>query len=186
MTGVDRLWYLADEATQQAEQTYHDLRDRYDDPGEFSKQRWVSRERFRVIVERITDNGLPYGAHAIVTRGDGAVLLVRHAQVGKWVLPGGEVGPGEGFEAAAIRELREEAGIEATLEGLGLLGRVEFRSDDHTTWGALPVYAASADTTDLTVADPDGEITDAQWVRTLPEDTRDREVLQSWCRRNVW
>jgi 8-oxo-dGTP diphosphatase len=186
MTAVDRLWYLADEAEQLAEQTYHGLADAHDDPFEFSKQRWISRERFRVIVDRITDNGLPYGAHAIVTREDGAVLLVRHAMVDSWVLPGGEVDGEESFEEAARRELREEAGIEATFEGLGLLGRVEFRGDQHSTWGVLPIYAARAETTDLTVEDPDGEIVDAQWVHTLPEDTRDRSTLEAWCERNVW
>lgn len=186
MTAVDRLWYLADEAEQLAEQTYHGFQESHDGLLEFSKQRWVSRSRFRVIVDRITDNGLPYGVHAIVTRGDGAVLLVRHAAVDQWVLPGGEMDGEESFEAAARRELREEAGIEATFEGLGLLGRVEFRTDNHSTWGVLPIFAARAETTDITVDDPDEEIVDAQWVQSLPEDTRDRATLQEWCDRNVW
>ncbi|PSQ37293.1 NUDIX hydrolase, partial [Halobacteriales archaeon SW_12_69_24] len=30
------------------------------------------------------------------------------------------------------------------------------------------------------VDDPDGEITDAQWFETLPENTRDRAILESW------
>lgn len=185
MTAVDRLWYLADEAEQLAEQTYHRLLEDQD-PHEFTKQRWVSRQRFRVIVDRITDNGLPYGAHVIVTGPDGAVLLVRHAAVDSWVLPGGEVDGEESFQMAARRELREEAGIEATFEGLGLLGRAEFRTDQHSTWGVLPIFAARAETTDLTVADPDEEIVDAQWVRSLPENTRDRAVLEEWCERNAW
>lgn len=186
MTTVDRLWYLADEAEQVAEQTYHRLLDRHDGVTEFDKTRWVSRRRFRTIVERIGDNGLPYGAHSIVTREDGAVLVVRHAGVDKWVLPGGEVGDGESFEGAAARELREEAGIEASFDGLALLGRVEFHGDDHRAWGTLPIYRARAETTDLTVDDPDGEIVDARWVDSFPEDTRDRSVLRSWCRSNVW
>jgi len=111
---VDRLWYLANEADQQAQQTYHRLRDRTDGPREFAKSRWVSRDRFRTIVDRITDNGLPYGSHAVVTRGDGAVLLVRHRHVDRWVLPGGEVDGEESFRTTVRRELREEAGIEAT------------------------------------------------------------------------
>jgi len=183
---VDRLWYLADEAEQVAAQTYHRLLDRHGNPEEFTKSRWVSRPRLRTIVERVVDNGLPYGAHAVVTRDDGALLLVRHADVGKWVLPGGEVGQDESFVDAAARELREEAGVEATFDGLALLGRVEFYGDDHSTWGALPIYRARAESTDLTVADPDEEIVDAMWVHSLPEDTRDREILRSWCRSTVW
>jgi len=180
MTAVDNLWYLADEADQQAEQTYHNLQSAHQNITEFSKTRWVSRPRFRTIAQRIGDNGLPYGSHALVTRDSGELLLVRHRDVGMWVLPGGEVDGNETFEGAARRELIEEAGISATFNGLALLARVEFHGDGHTTWGVLPIYEASADATDLSIEDPDGEIVDAQWFDTLPEDTRDRNVLQSW------
>jgi len=183
---VDRLWYLASEADQQAQQTYHRLAADAEDVREFSKSRWVSRPRFRTIVDRVTDNGLPYGAHAVVTREDGAVLLVRHEQVDMWVLPGGEVDGEESFRETARREMREEAGIEASVDGLALLGRVEFHFEDHSTWGVLPIYRARAETTDLAVEDPDGEITAARWAHSLPEDTRDREVLQAWCTDTVW
>jgi 8-oxo-dGTP diphosphatase len=183
MTAVDNLWYLADEADQQAERTYHDLQEEHEDVTEFTKTRWVSRPRFRTVAQRIGDNGLPYGSHALVTRDSGELLLVRHRDVDMWVLPGGEVDGEEGFAGAARRELAEEAGITATIEGLALLGRVEFYGDDHTTWGVLPIYEASADQTVLSVEDPDDEIDDARWFDTLPEDTRDRNVLQSWRER---
>ncbi|QSG08679.1 NUDIX hydrolase [Halapricum desulfuricans] len=180
MTAVDNLWYLADEADQQAEQTYHDLQSRHDGVTEFTKTRWVSRRRFQTVAQRISGNGLPYGAHALVTDDSGSVLLVRHRDVDMWVLPGGEVDDGESFKAAARRELHEEAGIEATFDGLALLGRVEFHGDGHTTWGALPIYEGAADSTELSVDDPDGEIVQARWFETLPDDARDRSVLRSW------
>ncbi|MFW6018493.1 MAG: NUDIX hydrolase [Halapricum sp.] len=180
MTAVDNLWYLADEADQQAEQTYHELQSTHDGVTEFTKTRWVSRRRFRTVAQRISENGLPYGAHALVTDDSGAILLVRHRDVDMWVLPGGEVDGEESFEAAARRELGEEAGIEATFDGLALLGRVEFHGDGHTTWGVLPIYEGRAESTALTVDDPDGEIVQARWFETLPEDARDRSVLQSW------
>ena len=182
---VDRLWYLADEADQQAAQTYHDLEAAHSDHVEFSKTRWISRPRFRTIADRVTDNGLPYGAHTVVSRPSGEILLVRHTAVDKWVLPGGEVAQGESFEQAARRELSEEAGIDARFEGLALLGRVEFYSDDHSMWGVLPIYEAHAKSTDITVDDPDEEITDARWFETLPEDTRDRGLLESWMGDNL-
>lgn len=179
MTAVDNLWYLADEADQQAEQTHHELQSNHDSVTEFTKTRWVSRRRFRTVAQRISENGLPYGAHALVTDDSGAVLLVRHRDVDMWVLPGGEVDGGESFEAAARRELTEEAGIEAAFDGLALLGRVEFHGDGHTTWGVLPIYEGTAESTELTVEDPDGEIVRARWFETLPDDARDRSVLQS-------
>lgn len=177
MTVVDDLWYRADVAQQEAEQTYHRLLEDRDGVMEFTRTRYVSRPRFETITERVQDNGLPYGAHSVVHRDDGALLLVRHDDVGKWVLPGGEVGPDETFREAARRELTEEAGIEAAFEDLALLGRVQFYCDEYETWGVLPIYEAEATETTLSVADPDDEITDAAWFRSLPEDTRDRDVL---------
>lgn len=180
MTTVDDLWYLGDVARQAAEQTYHDVADRHEEFIECTRERRVSRPRFRTVAERIRDNGLPYGAHSITYRESGELLLVRHGDVGMWVLPGGETDGDESFREAARRELREEASVEAAFEGLALLARVEFRCDDHHTWGVLPIYQARAETTDVSVNDPDGEITDARWFDELPADTRDRDLLRRW------
>ena len=41
------------------------------------------------------------------------VLLVHHARLGRWLQPGGHAEPGDGTPlAAALRELREESGLE--------------------------------------------------------------------------
>jgi 8-oxo-dGTP diphosphatase len=182
MTAIDDLWYLADEAAQEAEQTYHRLTERHADYSEFETTKHVSRDRFRTVAARIRDNGAPYGAHTLAYRPSGALVLVRHEAVGKWVLPGGECKPDETFRTAAERELAEEAGLTAAYDGLGLLGRVEFHAGGHSVWGVLPVFEASvgADPPTPTVRDPDGEITAAEWFDTLPEDTRDREQLRAW------
>ncbi|MFB6084656.1 MAG: NUDIX hydrolase [Halorientalis sp.] len=185
MTAVDNLWYLADEADQRAEQTYHRLAGDHDDYVEFERTRTVSRSRFRTVADRIRENGLPYGAHTLVYRDSGDLLLVRHEGVDMWVVPGGEVRPDESLRDGARRELREEAGIDADYEGLGILARVEFHSDGHRAWGVLPVFAARAETTDLEVDDPDGEISDARWFDDLPPDTRDRAELLTWRDRTL-
>lgn len=178
---LDELWYLADEADQRAEQAYHRLTDSYDDDLKFTQERFVSRQRFRTLADRIRRTGAPYGAHSLVYRSPRELLLVRHEAVGLWVLPGGEQENGETFQEAARRELAEEAGIDADYEGLAFLTEVELRCDDHTTWGVMPVFAAQADAASAPeVADPDGEITAAKWFEELPTDTRDRPQLRTW------
>jgi 8-oxo-dGTP pyrophosphatase MutT (NUDIX family) len=61
-------------------------------------------------------------AGGIVVRINGGVpeyLLVRaKAPPGAWVFPKGHIEPGESAEAAAIREVREEAGVSARPETL--------------------------------------------------------------------
>ena len=183
---IGDLWYLADRATQRAAQAHHALLERHGEADyETTHEKHVSRRRFRVLAERICETGGPYGAHTVVYRSSGELLLVRHEGVDRWVLPGGGVDGRETFREAAERELTEEAGVEVDYEGLGMLSRVEVRSGDHHTWGVLPVYAARAETLDPEVSDPDGEISAARWFDDLPGDTRDREDLLAWRERHL-
>lgn len=183
MTAVDNLWYLAREARQTAEQVYHDFRDAHEGFVSYEPTRRVSRSRFRTVARRIETHGFPFGAHTLAYRPDGRLLLVKQAAIDTWVLPGGEVDPGEDALAAAERELHEESGIDVDYDGLGILGRVTFRSGDHETWGVLPVFEGVATTVEPSVEDPDGEVTDARWFERLPENTRDRAVLREWRER---
>lgn len=48
---------------------------------------------------------------------EGRVLLHRHAKLGRWLPPGGHIEPHELPDDAALREVREEAGIEVELFG---------------------------------------------------------------------
>ena len=180
MTAVDNLWYLASEADQQAEQVYHRFASEADDYVEYETTRWVSRDRFQTVAERIKSHGLPFGAHTLAYRPSGELLLVKQASIDTWVLPGGEVEHGETVREGARRELGEEAGIDVEYDGLGILGEVRFHGDGHETWGVLPIFEGEATSTALDVSDPDGEIVDAKWFEQLPENTRDRAVLEEW------
>ncbi len=77
----------------------------------------------------------------VITNGEGEIALVRRSiepGYGKWVFPGGYVDRGEEPQVAAVREAREEAGLEIRLDGL---------IDIYAYPGATPiviVYAASA------------------------------------------
>ena len=185
MTAVDRLWFLADEAERRAEEVYHNLCERHGEVMEPELEREVGRQHFQRAVRRGSETGAAYGAHAVVYRPSGELLLVRHTGVDRWVLPGGEVDSDESFREATRREIREEAGIDVEFDGLAMLMQVDIRYEDHTTWGVIPVYAAEAEEYEPSVDDPEEEITDAQWFDELPRDTRDRAHIRRWRRRNL-
>ncbi|MBY6262737.1 NUDIX domain-containing protein [Azospirillum sp. 412522] len=67
---------------------------------------------------------------------DGKMLLVRRANppdAGRWGFPGGKIEAGETIETAAVRELREETGVDA--EALRVFTAVD--AFDHDEQGRL-------------------------------------------------
>ena len=86
----------------------------------------------------------------VIRMQDGKIVLVRRAiepGYGKWVFPGGYVDRGEEVTLAAIREAREESGLDVILDGL---------IDIYSYAGRTPiivVYAATYVGGDLAVDD---------------------------------
>jgi ADP-ribose pyrophosphatase YjhB (NUDIX family) len=75
----------------------------------------------------------------IISTADGRLVLVRRAiepGYGKWVFPGGYVDRGERLTVAAIREAREECGLDVRIDSL-----VNIYSYRHSP--VIAVYAAS-------------------------------------------
>lgn len=63
----------------------------------------------------------PVPAVGVICLRDDEVLLIRRGRPprqGEWSLPGGRIEPGERAVDAALRELREETGVEAEVLGL--------------------------------------------------------------------
>lgn len=75
---------------------------------------------FLPLVRRVR-HGMTLGVRVLALNDDGRLLLVRHTYVPGWHLPGGGVDVGETAEAAATRELQEEANV-ALAEPLALMG----------------------------------------------------------------
>ena len=85
--------------------------------------KWISDERrraFEPAIRRLMHfywrfaRPMTLGVRALVSDGEGRILLVKHSYVGGWHLPGGGVETGETLGEALARELKEEAGIEPT------------------------------------------------------------------------
>ena len=75
----------------------------------------------------------PLLAASLAVVRDGRVLLARRAAppyAGVFTLPGGLVEPGETLEAAALRELREEVDVEASILGFNRHVEVIERDED--------------------------------------------------------
>jgi 8-oxo-dGTP pyrophosphatase MutT (NUDIX family) len=56
--------------------------------------------------------------NVVVTNDEGEVLLIRRSDNDNWAVPGGAIDLGESVAEAAIRETREESGIDCAITGL--------------------------------------------------------------------
>lgn len=74
--------------------------------------RWL-----RILVVRTVSPTYTVGAMCCIEDGEGRVLLVRQPYRAGWGMPGGFLKRGETPEACAVREVREEVGLEVELVG---------------------------------------------------------------------
>lgn len=72
-----------------------------------------------------------------IYRKDGAFLAVTNRKHKGFTLPGGKIDPGEAPDAAAVRELREETGIEVPWHLLKPVGKFVHR------WRGIPAVCFS-------------------------------------------
>lgn len=105
------------------------------------------------------------GVKCIVQK-DGKILMIRNTYgKGRWTFPGGGIEKNETPEQAAIREVREEVGIEIkSLQHMGEFMSTAQYKEDHVS-----VFFATTQTKKITLQED--EIRDFKWVdpNTLPE-----------------
>ena len=65
-----------------------------------------------------TVNSMVASVNVVVTNPAGEVLLIRRSDNDNWALPGGAIDLGESLVQAAVRETREETGIDCEVTGL--------------------------------------------------------------------
>jgi ADP-ribose pyrophosphatase YjhB (NUDIX family) len=63
-------------------------------------------------------NSLVPSVNVVVTNADGEVLLIQRSDNQNWAVPGGAIDLGESLVRAAVRETREETGIDCEITGL--------------------------------------------------------------------
>src|SRR5688500_1206247 len=100
---------------------------------------------------------------------DGRVLLIRHAEGGVWVLPGGAAEPAEVPADAAVREMFEETGLLVTPTRLvGVFSGPEFivqyRNGDRTS------YVASVFEAVLSAGTPNPDASEVLEIRFVTEE----------------
>jgi ADP-ribose pyrophosphatase YjhB (NUDIX family) len=90
--------------------------------------------------------GLTLGVRTLAADEMGRIMLVRHTYRPGWYLPGGGVERGETAETAAMRELAEEAGLQATapLELIGFYSNHHAHRGDHVAFYRVPAFAPCA------------------------------------------
>jgi 8-oxo-dGTP pyrophosphatase MutT (NUDIX family) len=105
------------------------------------------------------------GAQVMVTDDDGRVLLQRRADSGNWSAPGGVMDVGETLAQTAVREVREETGLD--IEITGLLGlytdprHVIAYSDGEVRQEFVVAFTGRAVGGELQISD---ESTELRWV----------------------
>lgn len=119
-----------------------------------------------------TANSVRPSAAAFIHR-DGTVLLICRSDNGNWSMPGGAHDPGESLTRTAVRETREEAGIDIGVTGL--VGTftdpthvIHYTSNDEVRQEFTVVYRAEPIGGTPT---PSDESTQVEWVpvNRIPE-----------------
>jgi 8-oxo-dGTP diphosphatase len=137
-----------------------------------------------------TVEGTGLTAAARVTDSERRIVLVQNRWSDGWIVPGGAVEPGEALADAARREVREETGLEATIDDPLLVVEQTYVSEaapDATVRlsAQFVVFDARADGTipdTEQLGTESGEIEAARWFETLPTDLHEDDLFRPYLR----
>jgi len=125
-------------------------------------------------------NSMVPSVNVVVTNARGEVLLIRRSDNDNWALPGGAIDLGESLAQAAVREVREESGIDCEITGLvGIYTDprhvILYTSNGEARQEFSIVLTATATRGEPT---PSSESTDVRWtpVADLPSYQMDRSM----------
>jgi 8-oxo-dGTP diphosphatase len=97
-------------------------------------------EEVEAAIEMTTDErDVVRAAGGVVYRytedGDVEIALIHRPEYDDWSLPKGKLKPGEGLEAAALREVEEETGLKCMIaRSLGIIEYVDRRGREKVVW----------------------------------------------------
>ena len=128
-------------------------------------------------------NSIVPAVNVAVTNNSGELLLIRRSDNDNWALPGGGVDIGESLTQAAVRETREESGIECQVTGLSGTYTdprhvISYTSNGEVRQEFSIVLTARASGGRLLVS---SETTEARWVK--PEDLASYQMDRSMRQR---
>jgi 8-oxo-dGTP pyrophosphatase MutT (NUDIX family) len=113
--------------------------------------------------ERVSAGGVGFRLHGDLIE----IAIIRSARESRWQLPKGIIDPGETEKEAAVREVREEAGVDCDL--LAKIDSIDYWYVDR--WGDEPVRVHKfvhfylMKYTGGDIADHDHEVEEVRWVR---------------------
>ncbi|WP_313691573.1 NUDIX hydrolase [Halorarum halobium] len=161
---------IAESSRRAVDRALDSLRERFDEVPVVEETWRVDAETYGRTRER-AEAGTVGGAGAWVRRGDGAALMVREVGSDGWSEPAGKQEPGEPLAETAVRETREETGIDCRPVGVVRAAvAVHEHADRPPITRLVVVFDARYEGGD--VRPEPGEIAEARWVDEQPNAVR--------------
>ena len=111
-------------------------------------------------------NSIVPSVNVVVADNDGKILMIRRTDNENWAVPGGGMDLGESIRDAAVREVKEETGIDIDVTGVvGIYTNprhlIEYTSDGEVRQEFSIVFTARALGGEPTVSDESSEV---RWI----------------------